>query len=105
VPTVAFNFRKIRKGNVTLKIWDVAGEIYRLSLVHIFSDAAYRPTQVSYNVGAILQWSGRHRVRNKSYITGISGSRVSRSYVVDAVDVSSLPLLRCTHFDEWLPAR
>ncbi|KAG6844255.1 hypothetical protein H0H87_008427, partial [Tephrocybe sp. NHM501043] len=25
VPTVAFNFRKIRKGNVTLKVWDVAG--------------------------------------------------------------------------------
>ncbi|KAF9481177.1 Arl8a protein [Pholiota conissans] len=26
VPTVAFNFRKIRKGNVTMKIWDVAGQ-------------------------------------------------------------------------------
>ncbi|KAL0960661.1 hypothetical protein HGRIS_005691 [Hohenbuehelia grisea] len=26
VPTVAFNFRKVRKGNVTLKIWDVAGQ-------------------------------------------------------------------------------
>ena len=25
VPTVAFNFRKVRKGNVILKIWDVAG--------------------------------------------------------------------------------
>lgn len=25
VPTVAFNFRKVRKGNVTMKIWDVAG--------------------------------------------------------------------------------
>jgi ADP-ribosylation factor-like protein 8 len=25
VPTVAFNFRKIRKGSVTMKIWDVAG--------------------------------------------------------------------------------
>jgi ADP-ribosylation factor-like protein 8 len=30
VPTVAFNFRKIRKGNVTLKIWDVAGGIHVL---------------------------------------------------------------------------
>jgi ADP-ribosylation factor family len=29
VPTVAFNFRKIRKGNVTLKIWDVAGGVDR----------------------------------------------------------------------------
>ncbi|EJF63446.1 Arl8a protein [Dichomitus squalens] len=26
VPTVAFNLRKVRKGNVTLKIWDVAGQ-------------------------------------------------------------------------------
>ncbi|KXN88216.1 ADP-ribosylation factor-like protein 8B [Leucoagaricus sp. SymC.cos] len=26
VPTVAFNFRKVRKGNVTMKIWDVAGQ-------------------------------------------------------------------------------
>jgi hypothetical protein len=27
VPTVAFNLRKVRKGNVTLKIWDVAGAL------------------------------------------------------------------------------
>jgi len=26
VPTVSFNFRKVRRGNVTLKIWDVAGQ-------------------------------------------------------------------------------
>jgi len=26
VPTVAFNFRKIRRGNVTMKVWDVAGQ-------------------------------------------------------------------------------
>ncbi|KAI0770272.1 P-loop containing nucleoside triphosphate hydrolase protein [Fomes fomentarius] len=26
VPTVAFNLRTIKKGNVTLKIWDVAGQ-------------------------------------------------------------------------------
>ncbi|KAH7924959.1 P-loop containing nucleoside triphosphate hydrolase protein [Leucogyrophana mollusca] len=26
VPTVAFNYRKVRKGNITLKIWDVAGQ-------------------------------------------------------------------------------
>jgi GTPase SAR1 family protein len=31
VPTVGFIFRKVRKGNVTLRIWDVAGT----SLVHI----------------------------------------------------------------------
>ncbi|KAG8998931.1 hypothetical protein FRB94_006514 [Tulasnella sp. JGI-2019a] len=26
VPTVAFNLRKVRRGNITLKIWDVAGQ-------------------------------------------------------------------------------
>ncbi|KAM6494207.1 Arl8a protein [Amanita muscaria] len=26
VPTVAFNFRKIRKGRVTFKLWDLAGQ-------------------------------------------------------------------------------
>lgn len=26
MPTVAFNYRKVRKGAVTLKIWDVAGQ-------------------------------------------------------------------------------
>lgn len=26
VPTVAFHFRKVRRGNVTLKIWDLAGQ-------------------------------------------------------------------------------
>ncbi|TDL22775.1 Arl8a protein [Rickenella mellea] len=26
VPTVAFNLRRVRKGNVTLRIWDVAGQ-------------------------------------------------------------------------------
>jgi len=26
VPTVAFNYRRVRKGAVTLKIWDVAGQ-------------------------------------------------------------------------------
>lgn len=32
VPTVAFNFRKIRKGNITMKIWDVAGMLVCCSL-------------------------------------------------------------------------
>jgi ADP-ribosylation factor-like protein 8 len=32
VPTVAFNFRKVRKGNIVLKIWDVAGVNYYASV-------------------------------------------------------------------------
>jgi ADP-ribosylation factor-like protein 8 len=35
VPTVAFNFKKIRKGSVTMKIWDVAGICLFLSK-HLF---------------------------------------------------------------------
>lgn len=27
VPTVAFNLRQVRKGNVTMKVWDVAVSI------------------------------------------------------------------------------
>ena len=38
VPTVAFNFRKIRKGSVTMKIWDVAG--IRLFLLKYLSWAS-----------------------------------------------------------------
>jgi len=26
VPTVAYNYRKVRKGNVTINIWDIAGQ-------------------------------------------------------------------------------
>ncbi|KAG8969016.1 ADP-ribosylation factor-like protein 8B-A [Tulasnella sp. 419] len=26
VPTIAFNLRRVRRGNITLKIWDVAGQ-------------------------------------------------------------------------------
>ena len=33
VPTVAFNYRKVRKGNITLKIWDVAGALPSASTV------------------------------------------------------------------------
>lgn len=55
VPTVAFNFRKIRKGNVTLKLWDVAGEsIISLALTSRHFIYHRRPTQVPFNVGEIL---------------------------------------------------
>lgn len=30
VPTVAFNMRVVKKGNVTMKVWDVAGELLSL---------------------------------------------------------------------------
>ena len=34
VPTVAFHFRKVRRGNVTMKIWDLAGGPLCLAVPH-----------------------------------------------------------------------
>lgn len=53
VPTVAFNFRKVRKGNVTLKIWDVAGMPRDSNMPQILTSLC-RTTEISLNVGAIL---------------------------------------------------
>lgn len=54
VPTVAFNFRKVRRGNVTMKVWDVAGVSWfsdnRYVLLHIVS----RSAQIPFHVGALL---------------------------------------------------
>jgi len=33
VPTVAFNLRQVRKGNVTMKIWDVAVSRHMVDLL------------------------------------------------------------------------
>ena len=57
MPTIAFNFRKIRKGTVTMKIWDVAGiplfPSKYLSWCQ-YSDCPFRSTEASFHVGAIL---------------------------------------------------
>lgn len=56
VPTVAFNFRKVRKGNIVLKIWDVAGAGIRRSLSVVLPMKS-RPAKVSLHVGTLLPWS------------------------------------------------
>lgn len=30
IPTVGFNMRKITKGNVTIKLWDIGGQVSKL---------------------------------------------------------------------------
>jgi hypothetical protein len=40
VPTVAFNLRQVRKGNVTMKVWDVA-------VCFLFSSTTGHPTMWS----------------------------------------------------------
>lgn len=78
MPTVAFNFRKVRKGNVTMKIWDVAGTpllpsssplarsllatslglllSVRITLTNVLFLACLkiRSTSIQVNVGAVL---------------------------------------------------
>lgn len=54
VPTVAFNLRKVRKGNVTFKIWDVAGSFSilvrntRMSYLPLECCVAYPPGQPKF---------------------------------------------------------
>lgn len=56
VPTVAFNLRRVRKGNVTMRIWDVAGP----SSLHPWLSnekptiGLYRATKVPFDVGKVL---------------------------------------------------
>lgn len=56
VPTVGFNVRNVRKGNITLKIWDIAGA----SLLHVcpylpsWTRLHHRPTKIPLNLGTVL---------------------------------------------------
>ena len=33
IPTVGFNMRKITKGNVTIKLWDIGGQVCTIQFV------------------------------------------------------------------------
>ena len=35
IPTVGFNMRKITKGNVTIKLWDIGGQVCTLQFVDL----------------------------------------------------------------------
>lgn len=60
VPTVAFNLRQVRKGNVTMKVWDVAVSLVPLMRVVLLTPG---PTQVPRDVGPVLSWGRRNSVR------------------------------------------
>ena len=51
VPTVAFNLRQVRKGNVTMKVWDVA---VSSQLTTLPSSSCVGPTEVPGDVGQVL---------------------------------------------------
>lgn len=87
VPTVAFHFRKVRKGNVTLRIWDLAGkQVICLWILHS-SLSPCRPASVSVNMGEVLQWGRCSRV-SRAYSISLSCLISSCcSFVVDSADV------------------
>ena len=54
IPTVGFNMRKITKGRVTIKLWDIGGQP-RWYCAHNVSKVIDFKVQVSVNVGTVLQ--------------------------------------------------
>lgn len=63
MPTVAFHFRKVRKGNVTMKIWDLAGA-FIVIYPGILLLSRYRSAQVSSTVVAFTQANPFERYRS-----------------------------------------
>ncbi|KAJ3568120.1 hypothetical protein NP233_g5919 [Leucocoprinus birnbaumii] len=82
VPTVAFNFRKIRKGNVTMKIWDVAGTPHLPIL----------PSLVLFAYLATSLCCGQPRFRSmwERYCNGVDAI----VFVVDSVDADKFNTAR-----------
>lgn len=94
MPTVAYNFRKIRKGRVTFKLWDVAG---RRSIRGVWArlKCLSRTAQVSILVGTLLQWCGRSRVSlGFSTVPDLLTPDVCLSFIVDSFEVSASPKTR-----------
>ena len=72
IPTVGFNMRKITKGNVTIKLWDIGGQVShqlpnnsqqtKLSETIVFQFTAFNffAAKISKHVGKILQRSQRN---------------------------------------------
>lgn len=68
IPTVGFNMRKVSKGNVQIKLWDIGGIVsgksfrtFKLTVtlyfIFFFFFLKYRTTEVQGHVGKILSWS------------------------------------------------
>lgn len=86
MPTVAFNFRKIRKGNVTMRIWDVAGVYVREKTPYISSHTS-KANQNSAQCGNGIVMGLMPLCKAIFSFCTIS-MLISCSFVVDSVDVS-----------------
>ena len=78
IPTVGFNMRKITKGNVTIKLWDIGGQVSHQLLnnsqqtkessettVFHFTACNYFAAKISKYVGTILQRSQRNCIHGR----------------------------------------
>jgi hypothetical protein len=93
VPTVAFNLRQVRKGNVTMKVWDVAVCRPFISITFVMSSTVLEMRKgLIYRVNRNLEECGIDTVEERmlycmSPLTEIVYKLTNR-YVVDAADVS-----------------
>ena len=55
IPTVGFNMRKITKGRVTIKLWDIGGQPRWCCAHHNVGSVVDLKAQISSNVGTVLQ--------------------------------------------------
>ena len=51
IPTVGFNMRKITKGNVTIKLWDIGGQVCST----FKTDLPFNVLVISKEMSAILK--------------------------------------------------
>ena len=81
VPTVAFNLRQVRKGNVTMKVWDVAVSFTRA--IYVMNDLA-------------MSSSGRWAVRARwMRLGGMLIGRVNRSSEGCGIGIAEEQMLSC----------
>lgn len=85
IPTVGFNMRKVTKGGVTLKCWDLGGQVREALLVCLHDSRSTRPIIV-----ALSQHHPHTQTRFRSmwerYCRGVQAI----VYVVDSADLDSL---------------
>jgi hypothetical protein len=90
VPTVAFNFRKVRKGNVVLKIWDVAGNEYHLSIAESPTYGVLIGLQVNQSFapcGNVIATESTPWCMETSLLFVTTSEIGPTSFVVDSTDV------------------
>ncbi|KAL2933444.1 ADP-ribosylation factor-like protein 8c [Bienertia sinuspersici] len=89
IPTVGFNMRKVRKGNVTIKLWDLGGQKRFRSMWERYCRGV---TAIVYVVDAAdrdsipISRSELHELLEKPFLTGIPllvlGNKIDKSEAI-----------------------